>query len=165
MSNPVYNVLFLGTHNSARSILAEVFLNECGHGRFKAFSAGVQPNGAVDPLALEFLKANGRTTAGLRSKHVNEFANADAPVMDLVIAVCDDALGEPQPEWPAHTVSAHWGIHDPARVQGDHATRHHAFVEAATAVHRRIELLVALPLASLDRLSLHSHLAEVHRTA
>ena len=165
MSNAVYNVLFLGTHNSARSIMAEVFLNECGHGRFKAFSAGVQPTGTVDPLALEFLDGNGRATTGLRSKHVNEFARADAPVMDLVISVCDDALGEPQPEWPAHTVSTHWGIPDPTRVQGDHDARHHAFVAAATAVHRRIELLVALPLASLDRLSLHSHLADLHRTA
>lgn len=165
MSHAVYNVLFLGTHNSARSIMAEVFLNECGHGRFKAYSAGVLPTGAVDPLAIEFLQSNGRTTTDLRSKHVNEFASADAPVMDLVISVCDDALGEPQPEWPAHTVSAHWGVPDPTRVQGDHAARHHAFVAAGSALHRRIELLVALPLASLDRLSLHSHLADVHSQA
>ena len=165
MSEPVYNVLFLGTHNSGRSILAEVFLNECGGGRFKAWSAGVRPAGEVDPLAIEFLRDNGRGVNGLRSKGLDEFAAPGAPEMDLVISVCDDVLGEPRPEWPAHTVSAHWGIADPTRVQGDHEARHHAFVAAASALHRRIELLVALPLASLDRLSLHSHLEGVHRSA
>lgn len=165
MNAAVYNVLFLGTHNAGRSILAEVFLNEMGHGRFKAYSAGTQPSGKVDPLAIEFLQGNGRATQGLRSKHVNEFAAAGAPVMDFVISVCDDVLGEPRPEWSAHTVSAHWGIHDPTRAQGNHDALHHAYVEAATALHRRVELLVALPLASLDRLSLHSHLAALHAQA
>ena len=165
MSDAVYNVLFLGTHNSSRSIMAEVFLNECGHGRFKAYSAGTRPVGAVSPLAIEFLQGNGRAVAGLRSKNVSEFAAPDAPVMDFVISVCDDVLGEPRPEWPAHTVSAHWGIHDPTRTGGDHEAKHHAFVEAATALHRRIELFVALPLASLDRMSLHSHLDELHATS
>ncbi len=165
MNDAVYNVLFLGTHNSGRSILAEVFLNECGHGRFKAYSAGTRPIGEVDPMAIEFLHTNGRSTQGLRSKHVTEFAAAEAPAMDLVISVCDDVPGEPCPEWPAHTVSTHWGIPDPTRVTGDHEAKHHAFVAAATALHRRVELLVALPLASLDRLSLHSHLEALHRDA
>lgn len=165
MNEAVYNVLFLGTHNAGRSILAEVFLNECGHGRFKAYSAGTQPTGNVDPLAIEFLQTNGRATQGLRSKHVSEFAAAGAPVMDFVISVCDDVLGEPRPEWPAHTVSTHWGMPDPTRVTGDQDAKHHAFVAAATALHRRVELLVALPLASLDRLSLHSHLAALHQAA
>lgn len=165
MSDAVYNVLFLGTHNSGRSILAEVFLNESGKGRFKAYSAGIRPVGQVDPLALEFLQGNGRSCAGLRSKSVNEFAATDAPVMDFVISVCDDVLGEPRPDWPEHTVSTHWGIADPVSKQGDHDAKHHAFVEAATALHRRIELFVALPLASLDRMSLHSHLDALHRDA
>lgn len=165
MNDAVYNVLFLGTHNSGRSILAEVFLNECGHGRFKAYSAGTRPLGEVDPMAIEFLQTNGRSTQGLRSKPVSEFAAADAPVMDFVISVCDDVLGEPRPEWPDHTVSTHWGIQDPVRTAGDHEAKHHAFMAAATALHRRVELFVALPLASLDRLSLHSHLEALHRDA
>ena len=157
------NVLFLCTGNSARSILAESTLNALGRGRFRAFSAGSHPGGTVNPLALELLARNGFTTAGARSKSWDEFAGADTPAMDLIITVCDSAAGEVCPVWPGHPLSAHWGVPDPAAVEGSIEAKRGAFVDAFTALKRRIELLVALPADRLDRQSLQAKVREIGR--
>lgn len=151
MSSP-YNVLFLCTGNSARSILAESLLNARGRGRFKAYSAGSHPTGRVNPYALEILTRSKLPTEGLRSKSWEEFAHADAPVMNFVITVCDSAAGEVCPVWPGHPFTAHWGIPDPAAVQGTDEEKRHAFVEAFSILERRISLLLSLPFATLDRI-------------
>lgn len=161
----IYNVLFLCTGNSARSILAEVQLNKLGRGRFKAFSAGSHPNGVVNPFAIEFLANNGFSTDGLRSKSWDEFAVPGAPVMDYVMTVCDQAAGEQCPFWPGQPISAHWGIPDPAAVQGSDEDTRHAFMEAATAMRKRIELFTALPTGSLDRMSLKSKMDDIGKIA
>lgn len=161
MTEKVYNVLFLCTGNSARSILAEVQLNALGRGKFKAFSAGSYPNGTVNPFAIEFLQSNGFSTEGLRSKTWNEFAVPDAPSMDYVITVCDQAAGEQCPFWPGQPMSAHWGIPDPAAVEGTDEQKQRAFRDAATIMRKRIELFTALPAATLDRMSLKTQLDEI----
>ena len=158
MSSPkkALNVLFLCTHNSARSILAEATLNHVGSGRFKAYSAGSSPreNQQPNPLGLQVLQSVGISTEGLCSKSWDEFATPDAPQMDLIITVCDNAAGEVCPIWPGHPATAHWGYADPSEVQGTDAQRLEAFRQTLMAIRRRIDLLVNLPPASLDRLVL-----------
>ena len=161
MSDGVFNVLFLCTGNSARSILAEVQLNTLGKGRFKAFSAGSHPTGTVNPLAIAFLQNAGLPTDGLRSKSWDEFAAPGAPVMDYVLTVCDQAAGEQCPFWPGQPMSAHWGVPDPAAVEGNEQQKRLAFRDAATVLRKRIELFTALPTASLDRMSLKSRLDDI----
>ncbi len=156
-----YNVLFLCTGNSARSILAEAILNRDGGGRFRAFSAGSFPKGAVHPAALALLTKLGDSTEGLRSKSWDEFAAPGAPELDFIITVCDNAAGEVCPVWPGKPVSAHWGIEDPAAVEGEEQGE--AFWVAYQALKRRIDLFLALPIASLDEISLASRLREIGR--
>lgn len=141
------NVLFLCTHNSARSILAEATLNHIGRGRFKAWSAGSSPreNQQPNPLGLQVLQAAGITVDGLRSKSWDEFAGSDAPRMDLIITVCDNAAGEVCPVWPGHPATAHWGYADPSEVQGTEEQRLEAFRQTLHAIRRRLDLLVNLP--------------------
>ncbi|MBN8750175.1 Glutaredoxin arsenate reductase [Xylophilus ampelinus] len=155
---PALNVLFLCTHNSARSILAEAVLNDLGAGRFRAFSAGSspRPNQQPHPMALEVLEKAGIDTAGLRSKSWDEFGGADAPPMDLVITVCDNAAGEVCPYWPGQPATAHWGYADPSEVEGSDAQRQEAFRQTLHAIRRRLELLVSLPAARLDKVVLAS---------
>jgi len=151
-----FNVLFLCTGNSARSILAEATLNHLGKGRFKAYSAGSHPTGKLNPLVLEHLRSEGLSTAGARSKSWDEFAKPGAPRMDFVITVCDDAAGEACPAWPGHPVTAHWGVEDPARCMDDPAKAKKAIADAARVLRNRIRLLVSLPIAELDRMALES---------
>lgn len=161
MSDRVYNVLFLCTGNSARSILAEAMLNKDGHGRFRAFSAGSQPKGQPHPLALQMLAETDYPTEGLRSKSWDEFAAPDAPVMDFVFTVCDNAAGEACPCWPGQPVTAHWGIEDPAAVEGSEIEKKTAFVTAQRFLRNRIAAFVALPLGSLDVVALSSKVREI----
>jgi arsenate reductase (thioredoxin) len=161
MAERVYNVLFLCTGNSARSILAEALLNKEGAGRFRAFSAGSFPKGQVHPMSLEVLRSLGFEIEGLRSKSWDEFAGPDAPQIDFIFTVCDDAAGETCPVWPGHPMTAHWGIEDPARVEGE--DQRDAFLTALRYLRRRIELFLALPLESIDRLALKSKLREIGR--
>ncbi|MDO8373710.1 MAG: arsenate reductase ArsC [Polaromonas sp.] len=153
MSERPVNVLFLCTHNSARSILAEATLNHLGKGRFRAFSAGSSPrdNQQPNPLGLQALKNAGISTEGLRSKSWDEFGQPGAPHMDLVITVCDDAAGEVCPFWPGHPATAHWGYADPSEVEGDEAKKREAFRQTLLALHRRLELLINLPPEKLER--------------
>jgi len=151
MSEPC-NVLFLCTGNSARSLLAEALLNRLGEGRFRAFSAGSQPKGEPHPMALDVLRSHGFDVAGLRSKSWSEFAGPDAPPVDLIITVCDNAAGEACPAWPGRPVTAHWGIDDPAAVEGE--GQREAFEKALRFLRNRISLLVGLPTASIDHLRL-----------
>ncbi len=144
------NVLFLCTGNSARSIMAEALLNVLGQGRFVAFSAGSQPTGKVQPLAIELATGLGYPAKNLRSKSWDEFAAADAPPMDMIITVCDNAAGESCPVWPGQPATAHWGVPDPAALQGDGATRRAAFVRAFALLRQRVQLLVAQPDAKLE---------------
>jgi len=157
----LYNVLFLCTGNSARSILAEAILNERGKGRFRAFSAGSHPKGEVHPLALALLKRAGLATGNLRSKAWDEFAAAGAPELDFVITVCDNAAGEVCPVWPGHPATAHWGLPDPAAAQGTDLQRTDAFRETFRLLSRRIELLLALPIATLDKMVLARRLRDI----
>jgi protein-tyrosine-phosphatase len=161
-SRPI-NVLFLCTHNSARSILAEALLNQLGQGRFKAFSAGSSPreNQRPNPMALEVLRDAGVSTAGLRSKSWDEFAKAEAPHMDLVITVCDNAAGEVCPYWPGHPATAHWGYADPSETSGAAEQKLEAFRQTLHAIRRRLELLVNLPLAGVDPLRLQTQAREL----
>jgi arsenate reductase (thioredoxin) len=156
-----YNVLFLCTGNSARSILAEAMMNRLGKGRFKAYSAGSHPTGRVNPLALETLAAAQLPIDGYRSKAWDEFAAPGSPAMDFIITVCDNAAGEVCPAWPGKPVSAHWGVPDPAAVEGSEAQKRAAFREAAATLRRRIELLASLPIDKLDALSLRAKLREI----
>ncbi len=146
MADRTYNVLFLCTGNSARSIMAEAVLNRMGKGRFKAFSAGSHPTGVVNPLALEALQANGNSTEGLRSKSWDEFATQDAPQMDFVFTVCDKAAAEQCPVWPGRPISAHWGIEDPAAFVGPEDKVRAKFRTVLSHLSRRIELFLALPM-------------------
>jgi protein-tyrosine-phosphatase len=157
------NVLFLCTHNSARSILAEATLNHLGRGRFKAFSAGSSPreNQQPHPLALEVLQRAGMSTDGLRSKNWDEFGRPDAPHMDLVITVCDNAAGETCPYWPGQPATAHWGYADPSEVKGTPEQQLEAFRETLLAIRRRLEFLVSLPPTSVDRLALQNTAREL----
>jgi arsenate reductase len=156
-----HNVLFLCTGNSARSILAEAILNRIGRGKFAAYSAGSDPKGQVNPHALELLERLGYPGGGLRSKSWNEFASPTAPQMDLVFTVCDNAASEVCPVWPGQPVTAHWSIPDPAAVTGDEKKILCAFRDAYTALERRIEALAALPVESLDRMSLKKRLDDI----
>jgi arsenate reductase len=149
-SKPSYSVLFLCTGNSARSILAESLLNHLGHGRFRAFSAGSFPKGAVHPLALELLKQRGLPTEGLRSKSWDEFAAPGAPALDFIITVCDNAAGEICPIWPGKPTTAHWGIADPAAVEGSSDQKTQAFLRALHQLELRIGAFLNLPFESLD---------------
>jgi len=153
MNSPALNVLFLCTHNSARSILAEATLNHIGSGRFKAYSAGSSPRENQQPnsLGLKALQAVGIDTSGLRSKSWDEFAGANAPQMDLIITVCDNAAGEVCPIWPGHPATAHWGYADPSEVQGTEEQRLEAFRQTLMAIRRRLDLLVNLPPEKLAR--------------
>jgi arsenate reductase len=162
MSEKQYNVLVLCTGNSARSILGEVLFNTLGKGKFKAYSAGSKPAGKVNPGALEWLQANGHSTEGLRSKSWDEFAAPGAPEFDFVFTVCDNAAGEVCPVWYGSPMTAHWGIPDPAHVEGDDARRA-AFKHAAEQLARRIQLFMSLPVEKLDKLALKEKLAEIGR--
>jgi arsenate reductase len=157
------NVLFLCTGNSARSIMAEVMLNHLGRGRFRAHSAGSHPVGRVNPLAIETMQRMGAETNGLRSKNWEEFAAPGAPPIDFVITVCDNAAGEACPIWPGRPVTAHWGVADPAAIEGSDEQRRAAFRDAASALRRRIELLLELPMEKLDRLATESRLKDIGR--
>jgi arsenate reductase len=161
MGDRFYNVLFLCTGNSARSIMAEALLNHLGKGRFKAYSAGSHPNGVVNPWSLETLRGFGLPTDGYRSKNWDEFARPGAPAMDFIITVCDNAAGEVCPIWPGKPMTAHWGVADPAAVQGDDELKRRAFHDAATILRRRIDLLIALPIEKLERMAIHSSLKEM----
>ncbi|MEW9835074.1 arsenate reductase ArsC [Mesorhizobium marinum] len=161
MSSPTYNVLFLCTGNSARSILAEAILNRVGVGRFRAFSAGFQPKGEVHPYALELLKSLNHDTAFARSKSWEEFAGPDAPVMDFVFTVCDNAANEACPVWPGQPMTAHWGVPDPAAVEGTEAEKHLAFADAYRMLNNRISIFASLPIVSLDKLTLQNRLREI----
>lgn len=161
MSDRIYNALFLCTGNSARSILAESVLNKLGAGRFKAFSAGSYPKGEVNPLALQVLQKQGFPIDGLRSKSWDEFSSADAPVMDFIFTVCDNAAGEVCPIWPGHPMTAHWGIEDPAAVEGTQEAKLRAFNAALIYMKTRVSLLLALPIASIERMALSAKLREI----
>ncbi len=161
--HPPVNVLFLCTHNSARSILSEALLNHLGRGRFRAFSAGSSPreHQKPHPLALEVLQSAGVSTEGLCSKSWDVFAQADAPHMDLVITVCDNAAGEVCPFWPGQPATAHWGYADPSATEGDEAQRREAFRQTLHLIRRRLELLVNLPAPSLDKLAIEKTAREL----
>lgn len=159
MTQRLYNVLFLCTGNSARSIVGEVLMNHYGAGRFRAFSAGSHPKGEVHPMALEALYGLGFDTAGLRSKSWNEFSGAGAPEFDFIFTVCDNAAGEVCPVWIGHPMTAHWGIEDPAAVEGE--GQRQAFVDAIRFLRRRIELFLELPLANLDALATARKLKDI----
>ena len=158
MADHPHNVLFLCTGNSARSILAEALLNARGAGKFRAFSAGSHPKGAVHPIALELLARMSLPTDGLRSKGWDEFAAPNGPRLDFVFTVCDNAAGETCPYWPGQPVTAHWGLPDPAAVEGSEAEKWAAFRQTFEALDRRIRIFTSLPLASLDRIKLHEQL-------
>lgn len=163
MSHPPINVLFLCTHNSARSILAEATLNHIGHGRFKAFSAGSSPrdNQQPNPLGLQVLRAAGMATEGLRSKSWDEFSAADAPPMDIVITVCDSAAEEACPLWPGNPVRLHWGYADPSSAPGGAAGQRAAFEHTRQTLAERLQRLLALPLASRGAAALHTELSRL----
>ncbi len=157
----IYNVLFLCTGNSARSVLAETYLNARGGGRFRAFSAGSHPTGKVNPYAIEVLRSAQLPVEGLRSKSWDEFAEPGAPQMDFIITVCDNAAGEVCPIWPGHPTSAHWPFEDPAAATGSEAAIRRKFVEVFMQVRRRIDLFVSLPLRSLEGMALKRKLNEL----
>ena len=161
MAERIFNVLFLCTGNSGRSILAESVLCKDGAGRFNAFSAGSHPKGAVNPFALKVLERLEYPTDGLRSKSWEEFSGPNAPVMDFVFTLCDDTAGEPCPVWPGQPMTAHWGIEDPAAVEGTAIQKQAAFVLAARYVRNRISAFTNLPIESLDKLSLTAKLREI----
>ena len=165
MTTKPCNVLFLCTGNSARSILAESILRKEGAGRFRAFSAGSEPKGAVNPLALDVLEDGGYPTEGLRSKSWEEFAEPGAPEMDLVITVCDNAAGEVCPIWPGHPTTAHWGIGDPASVEGSDAEKQEAFRQALHYMKTRISQLVVLPVEQIEEKTLRSKLQAIAQQA
>ena len=161
MTEPVYNVLFLCTANSARSIMAEAILNREGKGRFRAFSGGSTPRGEINPHVLAFLGSLGYDTNSFRSKSWDEFAAPGAPQMDFIFTVCDDAAGETCPIWPGQPASAHWGIPDPARATGTPAEIQLAFDQAFRMLATRMAVFLALPIEKLDRASLHQHLHDI----
>jgi arsenate reductase (thioredoxin) len=157
------NVLFLCTHNSARSIIAEYVMNRIGAGKFRAFSAGSQPSGKVHPFALDLLQRLNYDTSGLRSKSWEEFTAPDAPELDFVFTVCDDAANEVCPVWPGQPMTAHWGLADPSRAEGNEAERRFAFADTHRMLNQRISIFTSLPLVSLDRLTLKHRLDEIGR--
>jgi arsenate reductase (thioredoxin) len=161
MTEKVYNVLFICTHNSARSIMAEGLLNSLGRGRFVAYSAGSQPAGQVNPQALKTLERLRIPTDGYRSKDWSEFAQAGAPTLDFVFTVCDNAAGEVCPVWPGQPMTAHWGVADPAAFEGPDDEKAQLFWDTAIILKRRIELMLALPLASLDRMAIQREIKDI----
>ena len=161
MTDPIRNVLFVCTHNSARSILAEGLLNGLAGGRFRGYSAGSQPKAAPNPLALETLSRLQMPADGYRSKDWDEFARPGAPRLDFIFTVCDSAAGEACPIWPGHPATAHWGVADPSAVQGSREEQLKAFFDTAMILKRRIELLLALPLAALDRSATQAALRDI----
>ncbi len=162
MADRVFNVLFLCTHNSARSIMAEALLNTIGRARFQAFSAGSAPSGRVNPFAIEIAKTLGYLTENIRSKSWDEFAKPGAPHMDIIITVCDNAAGEVCPFWPGHPATAHWGFPDPAGVEGSDDEKRRAFNQVFQTIRRRIDLLASLPLEKLEHLALADELKHIH---
>ena len=164
MEREPFNVLFLCTGNSARSIMAEAILNSLGRGKFKAFSAGSHPTGTVNPLALEMLEKNRLPTNEARSKSWNEFSRPGAPFMHFVFTVCDQTAAETCPVWPGNPMTAHWGIHDPAAVQGPDDVKRNAFLKAYGELYRRISLFICLPFQTLNNLALKEKLDEIGRT-
>ena len=163
MAERVYNVLFLCTGNSARSIMAEAIMNEVGKGRFRAFSAGSMPAGRVNPYSLRQLAAAGLSTEGYRSKSWDEFAAPGAPQIDFIFTVCDNAAGEVCPVWPGKPMTAHWGIPDPAAVEGSDEEKAKAFATAFGSLRHRIQSFAALPIETLDQLTLHEKLRAIGR--
>jgi arsenate reductase (thioredoxin) len=161
MADKVYNVLFVCTGNSARSILAESVMNQLGQGRFKAFSAGSRPQGQINPWALKALEQHHFPTEGLHSKSWAEFAAPDAPLLDFVLTVCDKAAGEVCPVWPGQPMTAQWGVPDPAAFEGTDEQKMHGFLEAFLILKRRIDLMLCLPLAQLDAMSLQNQLRDI----
>jgi len=159
-----FNVLFLCTGNSARSIMAEAILNSLGKDKFKAYSAGSHPTGKVNPFALELLERNRLRASGLRSKDWSEFSRPGAPFMHFVFTVCDQAAAEPCPVWPGQPMTAHWGVHDPAGVHGTEEERRKAFLKAYTELYRRISLFTCLPIETLSNLALKEKLDEIGRS-
>lgn len=164
LPDQAYNVLFLCTGNSARSIFGEAILNKIGIGKFKAYSAGSHPAGVVNPHTLTLLKRLGYPTEGLRSKSWDEFSGPDAPELDFVFTVCDNAANEVCPVWPGQPMTAHWGVPDPAAARGDEKDIDFAFREAFAVLQRRIELFSNLPVKSLDRMSLKNKLDEIGKS-
>ena len=160
-AQPVYNVLFLCTHNSARSVIAECIMNRLGMGRFKGFSAGSTPSGRVNPYSIDLLRQLNYDVSGLRSKSWDEFAARGAPVMDFVFTVCDDAAGEVCPVWPGQPITAHWGVPDPARAEGTEAEKRLAFADTHRMLSQRIGIFVNLPLKSLDTVALRHRLTAI----
>jgi protein-tyrosine-phosphatase len=163
METKVFNVLFLCTGNSARSILAEAVINNLSisRGRFRGYSAGSHPKGAVHPLSLELLQRNQISTGGLRSKSWDEFARPQSPALDFVFTVCDQAAGEVCPYWPGQPMTAHWGMPDPAAVEGTDEQKRKAFSDTLMVLRRRIELFASLPFGKLDRLALQKSVSEI----
>ena len=161
MENRTFNVLFLCTGNSARSIMAEIMLNSMGEGRFKAYSAGSHPKGAVNPLAVELLRKNRLPTEHLRSKGWEEFSQPGAPAMDFVITVCDHAAGEGCPIWPGRPMNAHWGIEDPAAAEGSEDEKRKAFFTAYNRLRTRLSIFTSLPMSKLDHLTLQRRLDDI----
>lgn len=164
MAERPLNVLFLCTGNSARSILAEAFLNSAGDGKIRAYSAGSRPAGKVNPFALELLQKNRIPTQGLRSKNWDEFAKPSAPRMDFIFTVCDNAAGETCPIWPGHPVTAHWGVSDPAAVEGSDEEKRKAFYDAFNRLSTRTRLFLNLPFERLERQALERRLRDIGRT-
>ena len=165
MADPIYNVLFLCTGNSARSVIAEAILNKIGTGKFRAYSAGSQPKGQVNPNTIQLLQKLGYDTASFRSKSWSEFAQPGAPALDFVFTVCDDAAGEACPVWPGQPMTAHWGIPDPAAAVGSPAEIALAFDDAYRMLHRRIEVFAALPIKALNSLTLQGKLRDIGHMA
>jgi len=163
MADRTYNVLFLCTGNSARSVIAEAILNKIGRGRFNAYSAGSQPKGRVNPHTIELLQGLGYDTSGFRSKSWDEFSKPGAPQFDFVFTVCDNAAAEACPVWPGQPMTAHWGVADPAEAEGSPAQIALAFKEAYRMLNQRIAIFVSLPIASIDRLALERRLKDIGR--
>lgn len=161
MSEKIYNVLFLCTGNTARSILAEGILARDGQGKFRAYSAGSQPKGMVNPFAIKVLQNFGYSTEGLSSKSWDVFASSDAPKMDFVFTVCDNAAGETCPLWPGQPMTAHWGIEDPASVEGTDLDKERAFIEAFRFMRNRIQAFISLPMSAIDKLALKQELSTI----
>lgn len=159
-----YNILFLCTGNSARSVMAEALMNRLARGKFRAYSAGSHPAGAINPLTIELLRRQGFATEDLHSKSWDVFAAPDAPAMDFVITVCDKAAGEVCPVWPGQPMTAHWGFEDPAAAAGDDDQRRRVFTKVFAEIARRIELMLALPIEKLDRLALERRVRDIGRT-
>ncbi|MGB7258758.1 MAG: arsenate reductase ArsC [Pseudolabrys sp.] len=165
MPDKVYNALFLCTGNSARSVMAEALLNKLGRGKFRAYSAGSQPKGEVNPHTFQLLKSLGYDTSDFRSKSWTEFAKPGAPALDFVFTVCDNAAGEACPVWPGQPMTAHWGVPDPAEATGSEAEIALAFKDAYRMLNQRIGIFVALPISSLDALSLQAKIKEIGRVS